>query len=466
MADEIGLLHAWLDQHQDEMLAALQGLIHIPSKREAPAGPNAPFGAPVREALDYALDLCAQYGFRVKDSDGYAGHAEFGEGAEMVGVIGHLDVVPEGDQWAYPPFGAVVEDGYLYGRGAEDDKGPVVATIFAMRALKESGLPLRRRVRLIMGCDEESGFSCVEHYWDVAKEERPTVAFTPDACFPVIYAEKGISSLTVEFPIPESDGLRVQWARGGRRRNMVPDQAEALVSGDPTALLAALAILNRHWDRNVTAVADREGIRISAIGKAAHGSAPSNGDNAVRRLAAALATIDLPSDQAWIRWVLTSSDPTGAGLGIQGADDVAGPLTANLGTLEVSGGVAQAVYNIRYPVTWTVDRVLEGATRTVEAAGASLTAYTDSPPLYVPLDQEPVKTLLSVYRAETHDEDAKPLTMGGGTYARSTPNAVAFGATFPGGHDGPAHESNERIALETLNKASRIFAHALYELAR
>src|SRR5258706_11262589 len=158
MSDEIGLLHSWIDGHREEMVKSLQGVLRIPSKKEPPAGENAPYGKPIREALDYTLDLCRELGFAVKDVGGHAAHAEFGEGAEMVAALGHLDVVPEGDRWEHPPFGAQIDGGYIYARGASDDKGPTYAALFGAKALMDSGLALSRRVRVIFGCDEESGF--------------------------------------------------------------------------------------------------------------------------------------------------------------------------------------------------------------------------------------------------------------------------------------------------------------------
>jgi succinyl-diaminopimelate desuccinylase len=466
MSDEIGLLHAWVDGHKDEIVGALQGVLRIPSKKEPPAASDAPFGQPVRQALDYTLELCRNLGFTVKDVDGYAGHAEFGDGDEMVAALGHLDVVPEGDRWQHPPYGAEIDNGYIYARGASDDKGPTYAALFAAKALMDSGLPLKRRVRVIFGCDEESGFGCVKHYWEVAKEERPVMAFTPDASFPLIYAEKGIANLTLEREISPTDGLRVVSASGGRRTNMVPDYAEARLEGDARALYQAVSTLTKHWDKNVSVDTDEIGMTVNATGKSAHGSTPQVGDNAVLRLARTLLDLDLPGDKEWLEWIDKTADPAGIGLGIQGKDDVAGPLTNNLGIFELAEGVVRLTYNIRYPVQWTIEDLLFQHRPVIEEAGWMLAKHSDSPPLYVPLDQEPAKTLLRVYQLETGDTTSEPDTMGGGTYARATPNAVAYGAGFPGGSDGPAHEPDERIAIDSLIRATKIYAHALYELAR
>ena len=470
MSDDVSRLHSWIDENRDEMVSALQGVLRIPSKKEAPAGPDAPYGAPLRQALDYTLDLARRLGFRVRDVDGHAGHAEWGQGEEMVAAMGHLDVVPEGDRWQHPPYGAEIDGGFIYARGASDDKGPSYAALFAAKAVMESGLPISRRIRVIFGCDEESGFGCVHHYWGAAKEERPVSAFTPDAYFPLIYAEKGIATLVLERRRPAGDerggDLRLIRGHGGLRSNMVPDHAEARLEGEPGSLYPALVLLLRHWDRNLKVEADETGISLRAVGKSAHGSTPQDGDNAVARLAHALLRCDLPEDRPWLEWVTRSADPTGAGLGIQARDDVAGALTNNLGVFALTEETVRITYNIRYPVTWTVDHLLDRCKPILESAGWTLAHHEDSPPLYVPLDEEPVRTLLRVYREETGDTESMPGTMGGGTYARATPHAVAFGAGFPGGSDGPAHEPDERIAIESLVKAAKIYARSLYELAR
>ena len=172
---EIAKLHTWIDTHQDEIVEALRGVLRFPSVEAPPAGENAPFGQPVRDALTYTLALCGELGFATHDDSGYAGHAEMGAGEEMVMAMGHLDVVPEGDGWRYPPYGATLEGGYIYARGASDDKGPTYAALFGAKAVMESGLPLARRIRVLFGCNEESGFGCVHHYWEVANNERPQI---------------------------------------------------------------------------------------------------------------------------------------------------------------------------------------------------------------------------------------------------------------------------------------------------
>lgn len=460
-------LHDWIDSHKDEMVSALQGALRIPSVEGYPE-PGAPYGAKVREALDYTLALTESLGFRTRNIDGHAGDAEFGKGDAYIGAIGHLDVVPEGDGWSKPPYGAVLEGGYLYSRGASDDKGPTYAALFGAKALLDSQLPLSRRVRLIFGCNEESGFGCVHHYFDVAKEERPLYAFTPDASFPLIYAEKGIANIVLEQPYPErSEGVRIAMANGGRRPNMVPDYAEATLAGPQSALVNLAMELDSFWDRNVHFRSDSDTLTIMSTGKSAHGSSPTAGDNAIARLARTLISLGLAEQAPWAGWILSTVDPYGCGLGIAGKDDVAGQLTSNLGIMEFTDeGNIRLTYNIRYPVTWKSEQLTELGSDAWQKGGWNLKDLIDQPPLFVPLDQEPVSTLLRVYREETGDETSQPGTMGGGTYARATPRAVAFGASFPDSSDGPAHEPDERFAVDTYLNAAKIFAHALYELAK
>ncbi len=462
-------LHQWIDSNKDALISSLQGALRIASLEDT-AEPNAPFGPSCREALTYTLAICNGLGFSTHDDSGYAGHAEFGIGSEMVAALGHLDVVPEGDHsaWTDPPYSATIRDGYIYARGASDDKGPTYAALFGAAAILKTGLPLSRRVRVVFGCNEESGFGCVHHYWEVANNERPVAAFTPDSRFPLIYAEKGIANVFLQFELSRaSNGLKIVKFSGGRRPNMVPDFAEATIEGQTAEIALAAETLGKFWDKNVSFRATATSIIIQAIGKNAHGARPDGGDNAVARLARAILSIGIIEWHSCFTWINAASDTAGTNLGIARTDSVAGPLTSNLGLASLtSDSKIELVYNIRYPVTWNIGSLLENLKSTVAGSGWKVSASEDQPPLHVPLDEEPVATLLRVYQEETGDLDSKPGTMGGGTYARATPHTVAFGAAFPGGSDGPAHEPDERIAIDTLIRAAKIYAHALYELAK
>ncbi|MBC7529785.1 MAG: dipeptidase PepV [Chthonomonadaceae bacterium] len=465
---QIQKLYDWVDAHHNEIVEALQGVLQIRSLEAPAVGDNAPFGQPVRDALDYTLTLCDSLGFTTKDVDGYAGHAEMGSGEKMVMAMGHLDVVPEGEGWRYEPYGATIENGFIYARGASDDKGPTYAALFGAKAILDCELPISKRIRVLFGCNEESGFKCVEHYWGMAKEEVPEYAFTPDASFPLIYAEKGIATFVLEKELPtEERPLKIASASGGLRPNMVPESAVATLLGETEALDAAEELLTRFWDKNITFVRGAETITVMAQGKSAHGARPTLGDNAIARLARALAELDLAEKEVWLDFVAETVDTTGVALGIDAKDDVAGRLTCNMGILEYTPeGKVRVTYNIRYPVKSTLSELVSGNKPVLEKYGWTLAKTDDSVPLYVPLDKDPVKTLLKVYREATGDTTSQPGTMGGGTYARATPNAVAFGAAFPGGTDGPAHEPDERIAIETLLNATKIYAQSLYELAK
>ncbi|MGC4047817.1 MAG: Sapep family Mn(2+)-dependent dipeptidase [Armatimonas sp.] len=225
---------AWVDAHKDEILAETQAILRVPSVKVTPAEPGAPFGQPCADALAHTLALCERLGFRVENFEGYAGHAEFGpeDAPEYVAALGHLDVVPTGDPttWTAEPFGAEVKNGWLYARGASDDKGPTFAALFAAKAVMDSGLPLKRRIRLILGCDEESGWECMDHYFGAAGQPKPTYAFAPDADFPLIFAEKGAFTAIIEKQVSS----KVTTLSSGFRPNMVPESAAATLKDGST----------------------------------------------------------------------------------------------------------------------------------------------------------------------------------------------------------------------------------------
>lgn len=454
-------LQHWIEEHTEELVTDLRALLQCESVKSDPF-PLAPFGLGIRSAFDKVLEFGEQYGFRTKDFDGYALHLEIGEGEEIVATLSHVDVVPPGNGWSVPPFEGVVRDGYVYARGAQDDKGPIMALIYAARAIRELGLPIRKRIRLIVGGDEESGWACMKHYFQ-HEPERPTCGFSPDGGWPFIYAEKGIVNLQMEKEVAPSKAFpRIKWACGGERANMVPDLAEAFVraeDADIDAVQKALA-----GPEGIVATSEEEGVHVSARGKSAHGSSPGDGINAVARLLNALGRLGLSDNAEWLSTVREwAQSLDGSALGIAYADEVSGALTSNLGVFEYDGSRVRCTVNVRYPVTWTLDSLLERLQPTLERTGFALASHFGIAPLYVPLDTPFLQTILRVYREETGD-DSPPKTMGGGTYARATPNIVAIGTGFEG--DGLAHESDERIAIRSLEKITLIYARILYELVR
>ncbi|MBC8101236.1 MAG: Sapep family Mn(2+)-dependent dipeptidase [Cytophagales bacterium] len=473
MKDKIS---AWVDAHESEIIARTQAILRLPSVKAPTAGSGAPFGTPIAEALHQTLSLCGDLGMKTENFGGYAGHAEFGTGSEIVGMLGHLDVVPPGEGWTHDPWGAEVSEGFIWGRGTSDDKGPTFAALFGAKAVFDlcaaEGIPLSRRVRLIFGCDEESGWECMAHYFGPAGQPKPTLAFTPDAYFPLVYAEKGSFTAVGEKQVPEDRAalLRVAWFESGLRPNMVPRDAGALLVGDSGLLEGAEHVLVPM--SGITAERTADGLLVRALGKSAHGSTPGQGDNAAIKLMRALTSQisvfdDLSSaDSKWMTDLALRGAPDGGEVGIGGSDEVTGALTSNLGVVQYREGVVRATFNVRYPATWDGDETTGRFRASVEKSGWTVASLSHTPPLYVPQDQEPVKTLLRVYREQTGDTTTAPLTMGGRTYATSVaPVGVAFGAAMPGDED-CAHQADERFPVARLLQCAKIYGHALYELAK
>lgn len=459
MSDLVSQLQDWIEANKEGMVADLQEVLRIPSL-EAAALPGAPFGAANREALDWMLGKAESAGMATTDLDGYCGFAEFGSGPGMVMSLGHLDVVPVGDGWKHEPFGAEIDGGYVYARGACDDKGPTVAMFYAARALKEVVGDPGVRVRSVFGCNEESGFKCVARYMET--EEAPTLGVAPDAGWPCIHGEKGICDLVVSLDLPAGD-LTLLEVIGGQRPNIVVDFCRARVRVSSAYREAFEGAMADSWDANLSFAWEGDEVVIEGRGKAAHGAMPFSGDNAATRVfrflkeAAPLAQEEVFESLMWV------GHPGGHGLGIAGSDEPSGALTANLGVVSTVGGRLELLVNVRYPVTWTGEAVFSKVETALakDGLGWSVRMASNSAPLYFPLDHPLVRSVVEVYRAETGDEKA-PGTMGGGTYARAVPNCVAIGTSWPG--DGVAHETDERILVEGLVKTAKIYARLLLRL--
>lgn len=424
----------------DQAKEFLKELIKFDSV-EKPAAEGAPFGKGVDDCLRFALLTMRQKGFKTKYGEGFYGYGEVGEG-ELFGVLTHLDVVPVSGVWKHGAFAAEEADGRIYGRGALDDKGPFAAAFFAAVRLLEEGYKPKLRLRFILGCDEESGWKCMEKYLE--NEEMPAKGFSPDGDFPVINCEKGIVYHTVRFPLPEG----VESLSGGGRANMVPDFAKAVLvkSG---RILAALE------KNNIPYELEGKRIVVTAYGKSAHGSHPDQGENALIKLLGRLSSIS--EDFRLMFEAFSSYD--GSGIGLVLFDDKSGGLTLNLGCVRCENKECVFELDIRHPVSYGKDEI---TARLQNALPFTVTQGFYHLPLYVAEDNPLVQTLLNSYN-EVTGENASPIAIGGGTYARVLPLGVAFGPCFPAGNNG-MHCVDEYIDLSDFAKMSEIYYRALKAL--
>lgn len=426
--------------NEEEVLDGIRGAIQIPSIAEKATG-NKPFGEACANVLDYVLKLAENKGFRTVNLNNRVGYAEYGEGDEMVAVLGHLDVVPAGDNWICNPFDITIIDGKVYGRGIADDKGPIIGAMYALDAIRKSGKPLKRRVRIIFGCDEETNSTDMEHYKKT--EELPVMAFTPDAEYPCIFAEKGIIHYTLKKKV---SGLIN--AAAGDVINQVPDKAE------------------------MTFLIDGEQVTVkSNNGKTAHGSTPQLGINAIDDMMKSI--IDLPLFfkmskelkgfvEFYHKYFL--GDFYGEKLGLVASDSEIGKNSSNVGILFGKDGELGIKVDFRFIPQY--DGLKEGEALLRELAEKNdfqLEIIKERPALYIPKDGTLITTLQNVFKRHT-GLDMAPVSMGGGTYAKSLPNTVAFGPLFPGEED-TIHQPNEYMKYESLIKNIEIMADAIFEMA-
>lgn len=463
-----------VEKRKDDLIEDTKKLLQIKSVLdEENAEENAPLGKGVKEALDFMLQLGESDGFTAKNVGNLAGHLEFGQGEEIVGVLCHVDVVPEGDGWTSDPFGAEIRDGKIYARGAIDDKGPTMAAYYAMKIVKELGLPLNKRVRMIIGTDEESNWRCVEHYFQ--HEEMPVMGFAPDADFPIIYAEKGISDFDLvqmkdDTKRDEDAQVQVLTFQSGRRYNMVPDFAKAIleVNIEPTEVIQSYANFLKQHELTGKYYMENGALILEAEGVSAHGMEPDNGKNAGLYLAEFLALVNIDSKANQYFQFVTKylrGDSRGEKLGIAYSDEITGDLTINVGKLSYSQEECGRLgLNVRYPVTNKMDETKEKIESLLKEEKFTIENFSDSKPHHVDEDDFLIQTLKQVYEQQT-GEKAELITIGGGTYARSLKSGVAFGPLFPGRED-IAHQKDEYMYIEDMLKATAIYAQAIFELAK
>ncbi len=446
---------------EPQLLACLQKNLQIPSVQE-PAEEGAPYGIPVRKSLEHVLCAAAALGFRTENVDNHLGWCEYGDGEEMVAVLGHLDVVPAGDGWTFDPWGGEIQDGRIWGRGTMDDKGPSIAALFALAALRDSRLPIRRRIRLLFGCNEETGSQDVKYYLENGGEV-PVMGFTPDGEYPVINGEKGIINVIFSKKYTQTGSVQLLSIHGGTAPNVVPATACAKLAC-PRELAEKIAQLSAPKIRYT--VTDY-GLFIEAEGVSAHGSTPGLGENAIGHLVLALDTLPLTGEVADAIHFLAQTlgmESNGKSAGIFLEDAVSGELTLNWGTLEADESSMLMKINYRYPVTKCYEDCGPAINALFQKAGFEILSEIHKPKLYISEDSELVQTLLRVYRKNTGLEGT-PKCIGGGTYAKALPNILAFGPIFPG-DEVREHKPDEFIEIPKLMKNAQIIAAAMYEMAK
>ena len=454
---------------QDELVQELQELVQINSVLdEETATTEMPFGKGPLEALEWLLAKGQMAGLQTKNLHSYAGHIEMGEGEELLGILCHVDVVPVGDEtnWTYPPFSGTVADGKLFARGAIDDKGPTIAAWMAMKLVKDAGIELNKRVRMIIGTDEETGFRCVDHYFE--HEEMPTIGFAPDADFPLINAEKGIAELVFSQNKKGNKEEQLLSFYAGKRPNMVPDQAKATIQHQTAQFEQNFQTFLSKNQLEGSLLNEDSHYIITIKGKAAHAMEPEKGVNAAVYLAAFLQqelTTEVSKQFVDFMADVFYNDHYGHALALDFEDDMSGKTTLNPGIVayDASQG-GSMVISMRYSVTYPFDGKITEAQGLAAKKGFSLDIQDDSKPHYVSEDDELVQALAGVYRRVTGDYETPLLSTGGGTYARVLKKGVAFGMLFPGEPD-VAHHADEFVVVENLVKAAAIYAEAIVELA-
>jgi len=421
-----------MKRYLEQTVQAIRSLVQVDSSLSDPL-PGAPFGQGAAECLRRFLSLAEELGFETNCYDNYAGEVIFGTGKEFA-VLCHLDVVPAGDGWTKAPFGGEISEGKIWGRGTTDDKGPAACVLFAMKALKDEGFMPNKTIKLIVGCNEECGWGCIEHYNQVA--HMPETGFSPDADFPVIYAEKGILQLNVRFPIENAPFTQLE---GGGAGNMVCDKCCAVPNEIDPARAEALSLKT-------------DGEKLLSLGKSAHGSTPELGKNAI------LPLLRYFEENESVRRMIDCLFRDCYGL--KTLSDETGTLTMSPNVVSFDGQALTFTVDIRYPATLPASAVFEK----IDRFGAEYEILHEQAPLYHEQNSPLIQTLLSVYE-ECTGREAQPVAIGGGTYARALKNGVGFGPEMPG--DEPTiHQPNEYITLERVELLLNIYKKALERLTK
>lgn len=444
----------FIAQNKDNILRDIARLVKINSILTEEK-PGAPFGDGPAEALKLGLEISRELGLNAVNCEDMIGYASVGESDKYLATITHLDIVPTGDGWASDPFEMRQREGWVIGRGVQDDKGPSVLCLYALKYLKEKNIPLRYEVRALLGLNEETGMKDVEYYLE--HYPAPAFCFSPDADFPLINGEKGIYHGRI---IADFDCENVVDISGGFAANAVPDKAQAIVR----------CSRELQDDDNLKVKKLEDGLwQLTASGICGHASTPEGTVNAIGVLLGYILKnqIAWANEREFFRLLMLMHDSyDGKLLGIDADDGRFTPLTVVGGVIGIEDGRMFQTVDSRYPTNTSGKKI---AARINELAGklAHCTVDSDAEPFYVGLDNPALKVCIGAYNDVT-GENAQPYTIGGGTYSRHFPNAVSFGPEFADrprpDFAGFIHGVDEAASVEQLLEALKIYIVALIKL--
>ncbi|MBU5270658.1 dipeptidase PepV [Staphylococcus caprae] len=458
-------------EYENQMIDDLKGLLSIESVRDdSQASKEAPVGPGPRKALDYMYQIAERDGFSTHDVDHIAGRIEAGKGDDVLGILCHVDVVPAGDGWDSDPFDPVVTDNAIIARGALDDKGPTIAAYYAVKILNEMNVDWKKRIHMIIGTDEESDWKCTDRYFQT--EEMPTLGFAPDAEFPAIHGEKGITTFDLVQNKMAEDADEPDYElisfESGQRYNMVPDHAEArvLVKENMTDVIQNFEYFIEQHQLQGESTVDSGILILTVEGKAVHGMDPSLGVNAGSYLLKFLSSLNLDkSAKDFVefnnRYLFNSH--FGEKMGMKFHTDIMGDVTTNIGVIKYDNEQAGRYgINLRYPEGFEFEEAIERFTNEIKELSFSVELGKVQKPHYVDKNDPFVEKLVKAYRNQTGDM-TEPYTIGGGTYARNLDKGVAFGAMFEDTED-LMHQKNEYMTKQQLIDATSIYLEAIYSL--
>ncbi|MBQ4649026.1 MAG: Sapep family Mn(2+)-dependent dipeptidase [Clostridia bacterium] len=449
----------YIKSKREEYIADLGSLIEIESVGTAPDGKYV-FGKASAEALDKMIEIGNGYGFKTENHDYYCASLVYGEGQEEMGIIAHLDVVPAGDGWTYPPYKLTVENELLIGRGTEDDKGPAVAGLYALRFFKDKGIKLPFALRLLMGGDEERGMNDLPYF--LKSHKAPFFSFTPDSEFPVCTGEKGIGKLDIKLSAVLEN---IEHMEGGTVTNAVAGKAYAIVKNiKKDSLKTADNVSVEYFDGKA---------KITAMGKTAHAAQPEEGESAIALLASYLLdniALNDSEKQSLSFMAEACGEYLGNKLNIAESDELMGYLTCVGGLLKTVDGALVQNFNIRFPRSGSWSEIKEKVTAVAASYGGTLIKDTHSNGYCFSPDKAEIVALTEACALVT-GKASNPYTMGGGTYARSFPNTVAFGSTIAehrgllGEGRGKAHDRDEYLSVAEFEKSVEIFVLSIAKIA-